>query len=141
MCPDGRSYVGSAGNAYAKSAEYERYLRFARKSAIRPMDQRAFVVALKTYPFDPWRFEVIERLPPGCSLRELRVAEQRHIERLGTWRPDRGFNTRPAAAVTDPDWMRKIVVKQGFRRSEQSKENWRRYAERRRASLSGKVRP
>jgi hypothetical protein len=35
-------------------------------------------------------------LPPGCSKRELREAEQRHIDRLSTWSPAAGFNITPA---------------------------------------------
>jgi hypothetical protein len=43
----------------------------------------------------------LERLPPGCSRRTLREAEQRHIDRLRSWAPDLGFNIVPAVYEGD----------------------------------------
>jgi hypothetical protein len=39
---------------------------------------------------------VLEKLLPGCSERELREAEQRHIDRLRSRTPELGFNMHPA---------------------------------------------
>jgi hypothetical protein len=51
---------------------------------------------LRRYPARMWRFELLERLPAGCSEQRLRGAEQRAIDRFRSWRPQYGFNMNPA---------------------------------------------
>ena len=51
---------------------------------------------IATHPLETWTFEVLEELPPGCPKETLRRAEQRHIERLRSFQPERGFNIYPA---------------------------------------------
>lgn len=82
--PDGRSYIGSAGN-------------------IGKRDQRGLgrsnswlIEAFVEYPPEMWTFEVLKMLPPGCSKQRLRRAEQRYIERYRSWSPEHGFNIFPA---------------------------------------------
>lgn len=84
IAPNGMSYVGST--FYSKSrAIYGLQRSNDRLSA-----------AQKKYPSETWCFEILERLPSKCSKRELREAEQRHIERFATLDPECGFNMNPA---------------------------------------------
>lgn len=84
VAPDGRCYVGSV-------------------SDIRTRDRRGLSrsnswidEAPQKFPAKLWRFEVLKKLPPGCSERSLRRAEQFYIERLRSWEPAYGFNCGPA---------------------------------------------
>jgi hypothetical protein len=54
------------------------------------------LIAYEQYPPETFTYEVLERLVPGCSERDLRKAEQRHIDRLRSWSLDTGFNMMPA---------------------------------------------
>jgi hypothetical protein len=84
VCPDGRSYVGSTHN-----------LRIRPVNGLQRSNRR-IAAALAKYPAETWRFEVLERLPPGRPFLEAIAAERRHIERLGTLNPEQGFNMRLA---------------------------------------------
>jgi hypothetical protein len=84
VCPDGRSYIGSASNSRTRFT-----YGIARSNS-------RLVRAYEQYSPETWTCEVLERLPPGCSTRDLRKAEQRHIDRLRAWSPDAGFNLAPA---------------------------------------------
>jgi hypothetical protein len=85
VCPDGRSYVGST--------------RWLKTRPVFGLSRRNLLItaAADGYPLETWTFEALECLPAECSEQELREAEQRHIERLGTLDPSRGFNVTPAA--------------------------------------------
>jgi hypothetical protein len=85
VAPDGRSYVGSVRHGQKRSVALAR-----TNTRIR--------TALKDYPAATWFYEVLESFAPGCSDLALRVAEQRHIERLRTWMPEYGFNMCPTVA-------------------------------------------
>jgi hypothetical protein len=89
VSPDGRSYVGSTG-------DYRTRDRFG----IDRVNSR-LTEAYAEYPPELWRFEVLEKgLPlPG---RELRLAEQNHIERLRSWMPEHGFNMQLAIWSVEP---------------------------------------
>jgi hypothetical protein len=78
VCPDGRSYVGAVGNINKRG-----YLGVARSNP-------------RLLTADTWAYEVLERLPPGCSWRELRKAEQKQIDRLRSWAPEFRFNIHRA---------------------------------------------
>jgi hypothetical protein len=84
VSPDGRSYVGSVSD-YRNRAANGIYRSNERLEA-----------AFEQYPPESFVFEILERLSPGCSERELRKAEQRHINRLRSWKPESGFNMYPA---------------------------------------------
>jgi hypothetical protein len=88
VCPDGRAYVGAVNNIRDRADKIGR-------SNLRMVD------ALKQYPPEMWAFEVPEQPQPGCSLRDLRIAEQRQMDRLRSWMPEHGFNMAPA--VSDGD--------------------------------------
>jgi hypothetical protein len=84
ICPDGRSYVGACPDH-----------RTRNQNGI----QRSnlwLLAAFEQHPPETWRYEVLERMRPGCSLQELREEEQHHIERLRSWDPRVGFNMTPA---------------------------------------------
>src|SRR5262249_17594738 len=89
ICPDGRSYVGSV-----------RDCRKRANNGIQRSNSR-LLAAFEQHPPETFAYEVLERLPPRCSKRELREAEQRHIDRLGSWSPEAGFNI--ASAIWDRD--------------------------------------
>jgi hypothetical protein len=80
VCPDGRSYVGAVGDSRNRAKQ-----KIARSNS-------RLLTAFEQYPPETWTYEVLERLPLGCSKRDLREAEQRHIDRLRSWAPDVGFN-------------------------------------------------
>jgi hypothetical protein len=84
ICSDGRSYVGSTYDLTARP----------KKGLAR--NNTHIKAAIEKYPPETWQFEVLEQFPAGCSERELRAAEQRHIKRLGTLDPECGFNIDPA---------------------------------------------
>ena len=84
VCPDDRSYVGST------SYPRDRNLRGLERS------NSWLLEAFEKYPPETWSFEVLEKLPYGCSREEMFDAEQRHIERLGSWMKELGFNIYPA---------------------------------------------
>jgi hypothetical protein len=84
VCPDGRSYVGAVTDIRKRDVR-----GIARSN---PWLKAAF----ERYPPDTFTYEILERLPPGCSIEQLREAEQRHIERLRSWAPESGFNICPA---------------------------------------------
>jgi hypothetical protein len=83
VAPNGMSYIGSS-----------RHVKIRRGGLWRINNRIRAVV--KKYPPETWAFEILEELLPECSEQELRAAEQRHIDRLGTLDPDRGFNINPA---------------------------------------------
>ena len=87
VSPDGRSYVGAISD-------------YPKRGDIRRSNPR-LLVAFELHSPETWVFEVLERLPPGCSLKALREAEQHHIDRLHSWSPEFGFNMTPAAWTTD----------------------------------------
>jgi hypothetical protein len=84
VCRDGRSYVGAVG-VISKRDDHG----IARSNP-------RLLAAFEQHPPEDWTFEVLERLHPGCSKRELREAEQRHIDALRSWSPETGFNIYPA---------------------------------------------
>jgi len=84
ICPDGRSYVGSVKDCRKRA-----------DNGIQRSNSR-LLAAFDQYPSETWTYGVLERLPPGCSERKLRRAEQRHIRRLRSWDPKYGFNIYPA---------------------------------------------
>jgi hypothetical protein len=84
ICPDGRSYVGSVADG-----------RNRISCGISRSNSR-LLAAFEQYPPESWVYEILEQLPPGCSERKLRNAEQRHIDRLRSWDPAVGFNMQPA---------------------------------------------
>jgi hypothetical protein len=89
VCPDGRSYVG----AVCDSRKREGY-GIARANP-------RLLAAFELHPPETWTFEVLERLPPGCSIQTLREAEQHHIDCLRSWLPEFGFNMAPAVWTAD----------------------------------------
>jgi hypothetical protein len=84
VCPDGRSYVGST------SYPRDRNLRGLERS------NSWLLEAFERHPPETWTYEVLEKLPYGCSKEEVLDAEQQHIERLGSWMKEHGFNIHPA---------------------------------------------
>jgi hypothetical protein len=97
VCPDGRSYVGAATDIRKRDVH-----GIARTN---PWLKMAF----ERYPPDTFTYEILERLPPGCAIGQLREAEQRHIERLRSWAPEPGFNIYPAVwntAMDQESWRR-----------------------------------
>ena len=51
------------------------------------------------YPSETWTYEVLEKLPPGCSEETMLHAEQSHIERLRSWMKEHGFTfIRPSGS-------------------------------------------
>jgi hypothetical protein len=84
ICPDGRSYIGSAGDYHQRSNS-----RIQRKNP-------RLLAAYEQHPPETWTFEILERLTPGCSKQELQEAEQRQIDRWRSWAPECGFNILPA---------------------------------------------
>jgi hypothetical protein len=106
VCPDGRSYVGSVSDCRKREAR-----GIARSN---PWLKAAF----ERYPPDTFTYEILERLPRGCSIEQLREAEQRHIERLRSWDQERGFNICPATWNGDGPGF--LAARQ--RRAEQTRE-------------------
>ena len=98
ICPDGRSYVGAVKDCRRRAE------RGIRRSNTR------LLAAFKKHPPETFAYEVLEQLRPGCSERELREAEQRHIDRLRSWSPRAGFNIVPA--VQDGDGPSHRIGKQ-----------------------------
>jgi hypothetical protein len=90
ICPDGRSYVGSACW----------YINTRDAKGINRSNAR-LKAAFEQYLPETWTFEVLEQLQPGQHW-ELLEAEQRHIDRLRTLSPEFGFNMAPAL----PRYMR-----------------------------------
>jgi hypothetical protein len=84
VCPDGRSYVGAASDCRNRANH-----GVARSNT-------RLLAAYEQYPPETWTYEILERLVPGCSERELREAEQRHIDSLRSYAPEAGFNVLPA---------------------------------------------
>lgn len=89
ICPDGRSYIGSVKDCRRRG-----------ELGIRRSNTR-LLAAFKKHPPEKFIYEVLERLPRGCSEQELREAEQRHIDRLRSWSPRAGFNIVPAVQSGD----------------------------------------
>ena len=84
ICPDGRSYVGAVKDCRKRG-----------EKGIQRSNGR-LLTAFKKHPLKTFIYEVLERLPRGCSEQELREAEQRHIDRLRSWDSACGFNILPA---------------------------------------------
>lgn len=76
--PKGMSYVGSTRYSKTRSVGLDR-------SNDRIRD------AVEQFPPETWT-EILDELPPECSDQELRAAEQKWINKLGTLDPDRGYN-------------------------------------------------
>lgn len=89
VCPDGRCYIGGVSDSRRRA-----------DSGIARSNSR-LVVAFERHPPETWVYEVLERLSPGCSKRELHEAEQRHIDRWRSWSPESGFNIYPAIWTGD----------------------------------------
>ena len=70
IAPDGRSYVGSC-------TEIDRHGRQGLGRSNSRM-----VEVFDRHPPETWKFDIMERLPPGCSKADRRAAEQRHIDRF-----------------------------------------------------------
>lgn len=104
ICPDGRSYIGSASDCRRRD-----------QSGLARSNSR-LREAFEQWPPEQWRYVLLQRLPPACSRRELRAAEQRHIERLETWTHKGGFNMVPAVMQEGPAlrawlrWRRRLSV-------------------------------
>jgi hypothetical protein len=98
VCPDGRSYVGAVANIEERDED--------GICRLNPWLAAAF----ERYPPETFVFEILERLPPGSSKREMREAEQRHIERLRSWSPENGFNIYPA--VWDGDGAGQVAARE-----------------------------
>jgi hypothetical protein len=81
ICPDGRSYVGSQMDIRGRQGRLGRNNVRLRE-------------ALKIYPAETWRFEILERLEFYSDDQYER--EQYHIDRLRTLDPQYGFNIHPA---------------------------------------------
>jgi hypothetical protein len=86
ICPDGRSYVGSVSDSRNRFNN-----GIARSNSL-------LIAAFEKYPPEIWTYEILEELNPGCSIRELREAEQRYMELFASLTPEHGFNIRPAMA-------------------------------------------
>jgi hypothetical protein len=114
VCPDGRSYVGAVANIEERNE--------GGICRLNPWLAAAF----ERHPPETFVFEVLERLTPGCTKRELRAAEQRHIERLRSWSPEAGFNFYPA--VWGGDGVGQVAARK--RRGEQVRA-WREERQRR----------
>jgi hypothetical protein len=80
VCPAERSYVGSVLDGTVRGAEFGR------------MNARIAAAGVSD-----WRFEILERLQPGCSESELRAAERRHMIALKSMHPEHGYNVLPPA--------------------------------------------
>lgn len=87
ICPDGRSYVGGVSDIRKRDA-YGIYRSNLWLEA-----------AFELYPPESWVFEI------RCSERELRAAEQHHMDRLQSLDPEHGFN----------------ILRPGLRRNEHEK--------------------
>jgi hypothetical protein len=88
VCPDRRSYVGSTVD-----------WRNRTDNGLRRSNTR-LIAAFEQYPPETFVFEILEHLAPRRSERELRDAEQRHIDALRSWDPQYGFNVVPAISET-----------------------------------------
>jgi hypothetical protein len=84
VCPDGRSYVGSVSDS-----------RNRFNNGIARSNSR-LIAAFAKYPPETWTYEILEELRPGCSVRELREAEQRYMELFASLVPEGGFNIHAA---------------------------------------------
>jgi hypothetical protein len=84
VSPDGRSHVGSVKDSRNRAA-----------IGIYRSNER-LEAAFEQYPPETFVFEILEQLQPGCTAQQLRKAEQRHINRLRSWKPEAGFNVYPA---------------------------------------------
>ena len=82
ICPDGRSYVGSARREEGIQAS-NAWLR----------------AALEQHPAHLWTYEVMQELRPGCLERERLILEQHHIDRYRALDPAYGFNMLPASGA------------------------------------------
>jgi hypothetical protein len=83
VSPDGRSYVGGVKDCRNRAKGLQR-------------SNARLLAAFEQHPPETFVYEVLEHLPPRSSERELREAEQRHIDRLRSWSPETGFNIHPA---------------------------------------------
>ena len=106
ICPDGRSYVGAVQDCRERARH-----GIGRSN---PWLEAAF----QHYPPETWVYEVLERLPPGCSARELRKAEHRYMKRLNSWDPAAGFNRHPAVWDRDSPARRRVSTEMSARLKE-----------------------
>jgi hypothetical protein len=93
VCPDGRSYVGAVQDIRWRGNGFQRL-------------NARLLAAFEQYPPETWTYEVLERLTPACPERELREAEQRHIDRLQSRSPESGFNIYPAVGKAESQNMK-----------------------------------
>ena len=112
ISPDGRSYVGAISD-------------YRKRGDIRRSNPR-LLAAFELHPPETWVFELLEQLPPGCSVKALREAEQHHIDRLRSWLPDFGFNMAPAAWTADGPSQRagRQRIAAAFAAARQEKKRW-----------------
>jgi hypothetical protein len=89
VCPDGRSYVGFVGDGRDRD----------RKGICRTNERLR--AAFEQHPPETWTFEVLERCALDVAMKRC-GSEQRWIDELGTWHPERGFNVDPAVSVWRP---------------------------------------
>jgi hypothetical protein len=102
IAPDGRSYVGAV-HGIRDRARHRIYRSNSR-----------LLTAFEQYRPESFTFEVLERLPYRCSERELRKAEQKHIDRLRSCDPGMGFNIMSAVdGRPDPRGLEQHKAKTG----------------------------
>jgi hypothetical protein len=102
ICPDGRSYVGSVSDS-----------RNRFNSGIARSNSR-LIAAFAKYPPETWTYEILKELRPGCSVRELREAEQRFMELFASLVPERGFNIHAALINAHrrlPSHVRRLLMR------------------------------
>src|SRR5579859_8197671 len=81
---DGRLYIGSTSN-----------IRTRTRLEVKRSNPRLLEGFLLFAP-NTWHFKILEKLKPGCTLLELKLAEQKHIDRLRSSDPRYGFNMQRA---------------------------------------------
>jgi hypothetical protein len=86
--PDGRVYVGSVIDSRYRAKKLGR-------------SNTRLLAVFKQYPRDSFVYKVLERMPRDCSACERHEAEQRHMDRLQSWSPEKGFNILPAVDEGD----------------------------------------
>lgn len=89
ICPDGRSYIGSTPDCRTREQQ-----GVGRKN-------KRLISAFVDHPPKLWAYEVLQRLPPGCSGRVLQEAEQIYIDKFRSYLPECGFNVQRIAHVKD----------------------------------------
>jgi hypothetical protein len=130
IAPDGRSYVGSVRYGQNRAGSLAR-------------GNTRIGIALKDYPATTWRYEELQSFAPGCSERELRSAEQRHIDRLQTLMPEHGFNMLPAVAESSEQraqYYKRAHAEAAKWLNEISEQFWSRFSVEQRAEMEAQMR-